>query len=51
MNGFKIGDRVIMDRKQFIIAAYNRDKVVLIPSEQSGYVQVVRPYYTQWSKS
>ena len=49
MTGFEIGDRAIMNRKQYIIAAYNRDKVVLIPSEESGYVEVVLPYYTQWS--
>ena len=51
MNHFDVGRRVVMDRKLFIIMAYNGDKVVLVPAEESGYVEVVRPYYTQWKTS
>lgn len=49
MNHFDIGQRVVMDRKLFIIAAYNGNKAVLIPASESGYVEVVTPYYTQWN--
>lgn len=51
MNGhFSVGSRVVMDRKLYQIFAYNGDRVVLVPVEESGYVKVVRPYYTQWKK-
>lgn len=46
-NHFDVGKRVVMDRKLFIIAAYNGDRVILLPAEQSGYVEVVRPYFTK----
>lgn len=47
---FEVGKRVVKDRKLFIILAYNGDRAVLVPAEESGYVEVVKPYYTQWVK-
>ena len=49
-NHFEVGKLVVMERKLFIIAGYTHDRVILIPAEQSGYVEVVQPYYTQWTK-
>lgn len=51
MNHFDIGKRVVLDRQLYIIFAYNNDRVVLVPADQSGYVRVVQPFYTQWKKS
>jgi hypothetical protein len=44
---FAVGERVVMDRKMFQVMAYNRERVVLMPVEVSGYVEVVKPYYTK----
>ena len=44
---FAVGRRVVMGNHLYIILAYNDQRVVLIPAEVSGYVEVVTPYYTQ----